>query len=90
MNWRLAQLASWWWVLAPVALLGIWELIRRGKEMWRGAGVPPAIRAGFLGAVITALVAVVVNDSGVVMLGMTLAVTFAAFVFLVARSEVTT
>jgi hypothetical protein len=89
MNWRLVQLASWWWVLAPVGLLGIWELLKRSRTMWRGAEMPRATRAGFLGAVIAALVAMVVNDSGVVMLGMTLAVTFGAFVFLVARMEAT-
>jgi hypothetical protein len=35
----------------------------------------------------TGVVGVVVNDSGVVILGMALAVTFAAYVFLLARSE---
>lgn len=87
MNWRLAQLASWWWLLAPVGLLGIWELVRRSREMWRGAAVSPATRAGFLGALVAAGAGLLLNDSGVVMCGMALAVTFAAFVFLVARRE---
>jgi hypothetical protein len=87
MNWRLAQLASWWWLLAPVGFLGIWELARRSKETWRRAQVAASVRAGFLGALITGLVGVVVNDSGVVILGMALAVTFAAYVFLLSRSE---
>jgi hypothetical protein len=87
MNWRLAQLASWWWLLAPVGLLGIWELVRRSREMWRGAAVSPATRAGFTGALVAAGAGLLLNDSGVVMCGMALAVTFAAFVFLVARRE---
>ncbi len=87
MNWRLARLASWWWVLAPVGLLGIWELIRRSKEMWLRAQVTPPMCAGFMGAVTTAIVALVANDSGVVMFGMALAVAFAAYVFLLARTE---
>jgi hypothetical protein len=87
MNWRLAQLASWWWLLAPVGLLGIWELVRRSRETWRRAQVAVSVRAGFLGALMTGVVGVVVNDSGVVILGMALAVTFAAHVFLLARSE---
>ena len=96
MNWRLAQLASWWWLLAPVALLGIWALVRRGESIWRGvssaglltsAATPSPIRAGFIGAVVAALVGLIANDSGIVMLGMTMAVTFSAFVFLLARAE---
>jgi len=89
MNWRMAQLASWWWLLAPVGLLGIWELVRRSKERWRQAVAAP-IRAGVLGALVMALVALIVNDSGVVMFGMALAVTFAAGVLLMARSEAVT
>jgi hypothetical protein len=99
MNWRMAQLASWWWLLAPVAALGIWSLVRRGESIWRGvssAGLltceatPSPIRAGFLGAVVAALVGLIANDSGIVMLGMTMAVAFSAFVFLLARAEAAT
>ncbi len=89
MNLRIARLASWWWLLAPVGLLGIWELVRRSKDTWGRAFAGP-VRAGILGALVMALVALVANDSGVVMFGMALAATFACCVFLLARSEAVT
>ncbi len=87
MNWRLAQLGSWWWTLAPVGLLGIWQLLCRSREIWRHAQVAAPVRAAFLGVFVGAVVGLLVNDSGVVMFGMTLAGAFSAFVFVVARTE---
>jgi hypothetical protein len=82
MNWRTVQQAGWWWVLSPLPIVAARAMVGRaalGRERF--------VCAGLWCTLVTALVAMAVNDSGLVSLASALAVTLGALVFVVARAE---
>jgi hypothetical protein len=87
MNWRLAAMASWWWVLAPLASAAAVGMLRRSGPARETLARKPYLSAGMWGAVVSALVAMVLNDSGVVSMGLALAVTLGALIFVGARGR---
>jgi hypothetical protein len=87
MNWRIAAGAGWWWAAAIVPLLAAQAFLRR--EGWARVCLArePFLATGLASAVVTAGVAMVVNDSGVVSLATALAVAFGVLIFVAARAE---
>ncbi|MBN1460478.1 MAG: hypothetical protein JXA57_13160 [Armatimonadetes bacterium] len=87
MNGRIAAQAGWWWAAAVVPLLATQALLRRAGRAQAILSRERLVAAGFMGAVVTAGVAMVVNDSGVVSFATSLAVAFGALVFVAARGR---
>jgi len=86
MNWGL--LATYW----PGLLLGIvvvaalaWRLLAAGRPARRALAAQPALAAGIFGALVVALVAMVVNDSGVIAAAAALGIGASALIFVSAR-----
>jgi hypothetical protein len=86
MNTGIARVAGWWWLLAPLAGLVAVGMLRRVGTARQALSGKPYLCAGLWGAVVSALVAMVVNDSGVVSMAMALAVASSAVIFIGARS----
>ena len=87
MNWGLLRMAGGWWAAPPVALAGAWAVLRSGGPARKVLADDGFLAAGLGGALVTALVAMVVNDSGAVSLATGLAVALGAVVFVGARSR---
>jgi hypothetical protein len=86
MNSGIARVAGWWWLLAPLAGLAALGMLKRVGTARQSLAGKLYLCAGLWGAVVSALVAMVVNDSGVVSMAMALAVASSAVVFIGARS----
>ncbi|UCC67319.1 MAG: hypothetical protein JSV79_09300, partial [Armatimonadota bacterium] len=63
----------------------LWRLLSRGGPVRQSLAAQPALAAGFIGAVVLALVAVLVNDSGVIAAAAAFGVTASATIFVAAR-----
>jgi len=87
MNGNIAAQAGGWWAAAIVPLLATHALLRRTGRARDILSGDRMLAAGLIGAVVTAGVAMVVNDSGVVSLATCLAVAFGALVFVAARGS---
>ena len=87
MNWGLLRMVRGWWAAAPVALAGGWAVLKSDGPARKALADERFLAAGFGGALVTALVAMVVNDSGVVSLATALAVALGAVVFVGARGR---
>jgi len=87
MNWGLLRMAGGWWAAAPVALAGAWAVLRSDGPARKALTDERFLAAGLGGALVTALVAMVVNDSGAVSLATGLGVALGAVVFVGARGR---
>jgi len=87
LNWGLAVRAGWLWALLPLALAAGGVHARREGAAGEVLSRERFVSAGLGGAVVTAVVAMVVNDSGVVSLATASAVVLGAVVFIGARSR---
>ena len=87
MNWGLLRMAAGWWAAVPVALAGGWALLRGDGPARKALADESFLAAGLGGALVTALVAMVVNDSGAVSLATGLGVALGAVVFVGARNR---
>ena len=87
MNWGLLRMAGGWWAAAPVALAGAWAVLRSDGPARKVLADERFLAAGLGGALVTALVAMVVNDSGAVSLATGLGVALGAVVFVGARGR---
>jgi len=86
MNWGL--LATYWPGLLPGAVVGAalaWRLLAAGRPARRALAAQPALAAGIFGALVAALVAMVVNDSGVIAAAAALGIAASALIFVAAR-----
>lgn len=86
MNWGL--LATFWPGLLPGAVVVAalaWRLLAAGRPARRALAAQPALAAGIFGALVAALVAMVVNDSGVIAAAAALGIGAGALVFVAAR-----
>ncbi len=81
MNWYTIQQAGGWWILSPLPVVAVWAVTRKAalREM-------RFLCAGLWSALATALVALVVNDSGIVSMACAMMVTWGALLFVVARA----
>jgi len=86
MNWHLL-LTYWVPLLIGIILFAaiLWCLLGAGRPARRSLAVRPALAAGIRGAAIAALVAMVVNDSGVIAAAAALGITASAIIFVAAR-----
>jgi len=87
MNFRIAAQGGWWWAATPVAFVAAWAMLRRGGMTRRALDGQPYLTAGFWGAWVSALVALIVNDSGIVAAATGLAVTMSGVVFMGAKKK---
>ncbi len=87
MNWGLAVTAGRWWALAPLAGLAALGMLQRGGPARQVLAGKRCLSAGMWGAVVSALVAMVLNDSGVVSLAVGLAVWLSVLIFIGARGR---
>lgn len=87
MNWGLLRMAGGWWAAAPLVLACAWATLRGNGPVREMLAENRYLAAGLGGALGTALVAMVVNDSGAVSLATGLAVTLGVVVFIGARGR---
>lgn len=85
MNWRLVQVAGAWWILTPFVLLALRPLHRRWQQT--SANARPSTSTGVFSAVIAAVIGLLVNDSGIVLFGMTMAIIVSSVIFLMSTQE---
>ena len=80
MNWYTIQQAGGWWILSPLPVLAARTVTKKAelREM-------RFLCAGLWSALVTALVALAVNDSGIVSMACALMIIWGALLFVVAR-----
>ncbi len=87
MNWGLAVAAGWWWALAPLTGVAALGMLQRGGPAREVLVGKERLSAGMWGAVVSALVAMVLNDSGVVSLAAGIAIWLSVLTFIGTRGR---